>query len=34
MKNRFSEYTEAEFIKLLQELAKEDEEAERIIRSA
>jgi protoporphyrinogen oxidase len=28
LKNSFSEYTEAEFIKLLEELAKEDEEAE------
>lgn len=28
LKNSFSEYTEAEFIKLLQELAEEDEEAE------
>lgn len=28
LKNNFSEYTEAELIKLLQELAKEDEQAE------
>ncbi|MGB8922669.1 MAG: bacteriocin immunity protein [Pseudomonas sp.] len=28
LKNSFSEYTEAEFIGLLEELAKEDEEAE------
>ncbi|GFM56137.1 bacteriocin immunity protein [Pseudomonas capsici] len=28
LKNSFSEYTEAEFVALLEELAKEDEEAE------
>ncbi|NNB41964.1 bacteriocin immunity protein [Pseudomonas chlororaphis] len=33
MKNRFSDYTEAEFVELLEELRKEDMEAETDVRA-